>query len=168
VNDVRNVTEKVVTLRKEGRYEDAELMLREAINENENNWELWNQLGHVLVATKNYAQAAPAFETATQLNPNGFWLWLSLGYSRKENAQIDGAIEATLQATKLSTKPNEIGSALYNLGCFNCLAGRHDEAIDYLDQAFQIDESIREWAHDDSDLESLKTDERFLRILKSG
>ena len=168
VNDVQDIKEKAVNLRKEGRYEDAEQMLRKAINENENKWELWNQLGHVLVATQNYAQAATAFETATQLNPNGFWLWLSLGYARKENTQIEGAIEATLKATKLSTKPNEIGSALYNLGCFNCIVGRHDKAIEYLDKAFQNDESIKEWARDDSDLKTLRTNERFLRMLKSG
>ena len=168
MSDVEDITTRAIGLRKEERYEEAERLLRDAITEDEDAWQLWNQLGHVLVATENYAAAAPAFENATQLNPNGFWLWLSLGYVRKEMSQIEGAIDATLKATKLGTKPNELGYALYNLGCYNCLAGKHDVAIGYLDSAFKKDESIREWAHDDSDLESLKTDERFLRMLKSG
>jgi tetratricopeptide (TPR) repeat protein len=100
------------------------------------------------------------------LNPNGFWLWLSLGYVRKEMSLLDGAIDATLRATELGTKPNEIGSALYNLACYNCLSGKQDVAIDYLDRAFKKDKSMKEWARDDSDFDSLKADERFLKLLK--
>ncbi len=167
MKDIDRIVRKVINLRKENRLEEAETIARTAIDEDQGVWQLWTQLGHVLVAIENYTEAASAFETATQLNPNGFWLWLSLGYVRKEMSQIDGAIDATLKATELGKKPNEIGSALYNLGCYNCIAGKHDEAIDYLDRAFEKDESIREWARDDSDLESLKTNERFLRMLKS-
>lgn len=167
MNDVDEVTKNVVNLRKEKRLKEAEEILRTAIVEDSKAWQLWNQLGHVLVAAENYTEAASAFETATQLNPNGFWLWLSLGYVRKEMSQIEGAIDATLRATKLGSKPNEIGSALYNLGCYNCIAGKHDVAIGYLDRAFQKDDAIREWAREDSDLKSLKTNERFLKMLKS-
>lgn len=167
MNDVDEIVRTAVNLRKENRLEEAKTILIKAIEKDAKAWQLWTQLGHVLVGNENYTEAASAFETATKLNPNGFWLWLSLGYVRKEMSQIDGAIDATLKATELGTKPNEIGSALYNLGCYNCIAGKHDEAIDYLDRAFKKDESIKEWAHGDSDLESLKTDERFLRMLKS-
>lgn len=167
MSSVEDISKNAIDLRKEGRFEEAERILRDGINEDEGAWQLWNQLGHVLVATENYKQAASAFENATQLNPNGFWLWLSLGYARKELTHLDGAIEATLRATELGTKPNEIGSALYNLGCYNCMAGRHDEALDYLDKAFRKDDSIREWAREDTDLTSLRQDERFQRLLKS-
>ncbi|MHA2151319.1 MAG: TPR end-of-group domain-containing protein, partial [Candidatus Thorarchaeota archaeon] len=126
-----------------------------------------NQLGHVLVASGDFNEAATAFETATNLNPNGFWLWLSLGYTRKEIEQLDGAISATLKASELGTKPKEVGSALYNLGCYSCITGRNDEALDYLGKAFEKDDSMREWAHDDSDLDSLRNDKRFQKLLKS-
>ncbi len=167
MSSAEDIADMVVNLRKEKRYSDAEKMLRNAIKDDENAWQLWNQLGHVLVAIQKHREAASAFETATQLNPNGFWLWLSLGYARKENIQFEAAIDATLRATKLTTKPNELGSALYNLGCYNCIAGRHDEAIEYLDKAFQMDESFKSWALDDPDLKSLKTDERFQRMVES-
>ncbi|MHA1963758.1 MAG: TPR end-of-group domain-containing protein [Candidatus Thorarchaeota archaeon] len=167
MNDVDEITKNVVDLRKAKRLEEAEAILRTAIDGDSEAWQLWNQLGHILVATENYTEALSAFETATKLNPNGFWLWLSLGYVRKEMSRIEGAIDATLKATELGTKRHEIGSALYNLGCYNCIAGKYDEAIDYLDRAFQEDDSIKEWAREDSDLEYLKTNERFLRMLKS-
>lgn len=165
--DVDKIASLAVNLRKEKRLDEAEKMLRDAIREDGKAWQLWNQLGHVLVSNGDFTEAVNAFETATNLNPNGFWLWLSLGYTRKELEEIDGAITATLKATELGTKPNEIGMGLYNLGCYTCIAGRYDEALDYLGKAFEKDESIRDWAKDDSDLESLRNDERFLNLLKS-
>jgi tetratricopeptide (TPR) repeat protein len=83
----------------------------------------------------------------------------------KQLDQIDGAISASLKATELGSQPNEIGSALYNLGCNNCLAGKHDEAIEYIDRAINLDSSIREWAREDSDLSSLHDDERFAKLM---
>lgn len=163
--DVEKTVNDVLDLRKQKCFHEAEDILRASIKTNPTSWKLWNQLGHVLVSVENYPEAASAFEKATELNPNGFWLWLSLGYVRKEITQLDGAIEATLKATELSSTPNELGSALYNLGCYNCMAGRHGEALDYLEQAFHKDESIKEWARDDLDLLSLKENERFQKLL---
>lgn len=83
----------------------------------------------------------------------------------KQFDQIDETISATLKATELGSQPNEIGSALYNLGCNNCLAGKHDGAIEYIDRAINLDSSIREWAREDSDLSSLHDDERFAKLM---
>ncbi|MFW9964296.1 MAG: hypothetical protein ACFFCX_12070 [Candidatus Sifarchaeia archaeon] len=136
---IEEITKIVMTLRKEKRFKDAELVLQSAINENAQAWQLWAQLGHVLVAIENYRRAASAFETAAELNPNGFWLWVSLGHVRKELRQIDSAIDATMKATTLDRKPHEIGFALYNLACYSCSVGKFDEAIEYLDRAFKKD-----------------------------
>lgn len=167
MKDAEEIASKVVDLRKENRLDEAETILRDAIRSDDRAWQLWNQLGHVLVVSRDLSGAASAFETATKLNPNGFWLWLSLGYTHKQLNQIDEAISATLRATELGSQPNEIGSALYNLGCYTCIAGRHDDALDYLGKAFEKDGSMKDWAREDSDLESLRTDERFQKLLKS-
>jgi tetratricopeptide (TPR) repeat protein len=167
MSSVEGIVNEVIELRKEKCFHKAEEILRNAITSDSKAWELWNQLGHVLVAIENYTEAASSFEMATELNPNGFWLWLSLGYARKEDTQIEGAIEATLKATELGSEYNERGSALYNLGCYTCIAGRTDEALDYLEKAFKEDGSMREWAREDSDLESLRTDKRFHKLLDS-
>ncbi len=166
--DAEEIVSMAVELRKANRLDEAETILRDAICGDDRAWQLWNQLGHVLVATSDLTGAATAFETATRLNPDGFWLWLSLGYTRKELNQIDGAISATLKATELGSRPNEVGPALYNLECYNCLAGKYDDALEYLDKAFNLDSSIREWARKDSDLISLKSDERFTKLMTDG
>ncbi|MHA2151790.1 MAG: tetratricopeptide repeat protein, partial [Candidatus Thorarchaeota archaeon] len=79
MKDVEKIAKMAVGLRKEKKLDEAEQILRDAINEDGEAWQLWNQLGHVLVASGDFNEAATAFETATNLNPNGFWLWLSLG-----------------------------------------------------------------------------------------
>jgi tetratricopeptide (TPR) repeat protein len=44
----------------------------------------------------------------------------------------------------------------YQLACYLALAGRRDEAIEHLKQAYTGDPRTREWAADDVDLESIR------------
>jgi len=49
------------------------------------------------------------------------------------------------------------GALLYNAACYSALAGRADEAIEHLREAYEADpEHIGSWAADDSDLDSLR------------
>ena len=47
-------------------------------------------------------------------------------------------------------------SVLYNLACFETLAGHHDDAIVHLTRAIEMRPASREWAQDDSDLDALR------------
>ena len=55
------------------------------------------------------------------------------------------------------------GSLLYNLACFEALAGRRDEALEHLRRAFELEPRAREWAQTDSDLDSIRDDPAFPR-----
>jgi tetratricopeptide (TPR) repeat protein len=48
------------------------------------------------------------------------------------------------------------GSTLYNLACFEALAGRADEAIAHLTRAAELEPKAAAWAKDDRDLDSLR------------
>ena len=49
------------------------------------------------------------------------------------------------------------GALLYNGACYLALAGRADEAVEFLHRAYEADpERVGEWAADDSDLDSLR------------
>lgn len=50
---------------------------------------------------------------------------------------------------------------LYNLACFQALAGRGDEAVALLRRAYEVLPAAREWATDDSDLDSIRDREDF-------
>jgi hypothetical protein len=57
--------------------------------------------------------------------------------------------------------PDHLGS-LYNLACFEALAGRREAALAHLRAAVELDtEKVRGWAAGDSDLDSLRDDPAF-------
>ena len=56
-------------------------------------------------------------------------------------------------------EPN--AGVLYNLACFNALAGHGDEAVDLLRRAYATDPDARGWATDDTDLDSIRGREDF-------
>jgi tetratricopeptide (TPR) repeat protein len=52
-------------------------------------------------------------------------------------------------------------NVLYNLACFEALAGHTDDALEHLAAAVEADPRTREWAQNDSDFDSLRADPRF-------
>jgi tetratricopeptide (TPR) repeat protein len=54
-------------------------------------------------------------------------------------------------------------NVLYNLACFESLAGRPDDALAHLTEAIELDSRMREWARTDEDFEAIRDDPRFPR-----
>jgi tetratricopeptide (TPR) repeat protein len=54
-------------------------------------------------------------------------------------------------------------NVLYNLACFESLAGRPDDALAHLAEAIELDPRVREWAQTDEDFEAIREDPRFPR-----
>ena len=52
-------------------------------------------------------------------------------------------------------------NVLYNLACFEALAGHTDDALEHLAEAVEADPRTREWAQKDSDFDSTRADPRF-------
>jgi hypothetical protein len=52
---------------------------------------------------------------------------------------------------------------LYDLACFESLAGQKEEAVGHLLEAVELDPQYREYASDDSDLDPIRDDPRFPR-----
>lgn len=54
----------------------------------------------------------------------------------------------------------------YNLACMEAMAGNPDAAIGALSRAVELGgDEVREWARDDSDLEAVRTDPRFVALI---
>ncbi|MFW9802879.1 MAG: tetratricopeptide repeat protein [Candidatus Thorarchaeota archaeon] len=163
--EIAKLVENAKNLRKDGKHHDAEKLLRDAIDNGASDWSIWDQLGHILIAKTEYRSAVKAFREATTLNKSSFFSWLSLGYSSKEVGDLDVAIASTKKAMTLAEKPLHQGMVLYNLACDTCLLGDNERTLDYLEQCFEKDASIKNWAREDSDLESLKTHAKFIELL---
>jgi hypothetical protein len=52
-------------------------------------------------------------------------------------------------------------NVLYNLACFEAVAGHADDALDHLAAAVEADPRTREWAQNDEDFVSIRDDPRF-------
>lgn len=61
----------------------------------------------------------------------------------------------------LERHPDDVG-VLYNVGCFEALAGRREDALAHLRRAFELaPDKVRDWAADDSDLDSIRDDPAY-------
>jgi tetratricopeptide (TPR) repeat protein len=54
-------------------------------------------------------------------------------------------------------------NVLYNLACFESLAGHLDEALVHLSEAIELQPEMKEWAQKDSDFDAIRSDPRFSR-----
>jgi tetratricopeptide (TPR) repeat protein len=161
LSEIEKIVKQAEQLRENDLLVDAEELVRNALEEYEDSWKLWLQLGHILSRKQDFAEAADAFLTATEIEPDEFWPWLYLGHAQRDLGDYEAAIEATENAMSVEIGEKEYNLAQYNLACYNALLGRIDEAMDYLKTALENDESLREWAREDSDLDSLRNDPGF-------
>ena len=66
----------------------------------------------------------------------------------------------------LEHHPDNLG-LIYDLACVEALAGEREAALEHLEQAFE-NPRLREWAKQDSDLDSLRNDPRFTSLIALG
>jgi tetratricopeptide (TPR) repeat protein len=57
--------------------------------------------------------------------------------------------------------------ALYDLACFESLAGRPDDALAHLRRSIELDASFRGYAREDEDFAPVRDDPRFAALLRS-
>jgi tetratricopeptide (TPR) repeat protein len=90
-----------------------------------------------------------------QTSPWEAWLEASPHLERGEPERGIEVFERTLAV--YPGNPN----VLYNLACFEALAGRTDAALVHLAEAVEADPRTREWAQTDSDFDAVRSDPRF-------
>jgi adenylate cyclase len=98
-----------------------------------------------------------------ELNPDDARAWYLSGGALMRLGKVDEALERTRRAYAID--PEDAG-VLYNLACHYALAGKPDEAIDYLDKAIRNGFGQRSWLENDSALDSLRDDPRFENLLR--
>jgi tetratricopeptide (TPR) repeat protein len=89
--------------------------------------------------------------------PSPWESWLA-AMPHLEAGQPEEGVDIFLEAlARYPGNPN----VLYNLACFESLAGRRDDALGHLEQAVEADPRTRDWAQTDSDFDAIRDDERF-------
>jgi len=98
---------------------------------------------------------APAAELAQQLRdeePHDAGLWVHLAYARRRVSGLDDAY--SVLKTALDRFPRE-AIIPFNLACYECRLGRNDEALTFLERAFELEPGFRDVATEDEDLKPL-------------
>ena len=89
--------------------------------------------------------------------PSPWEAWLE-AEPHLEAGELDRGVEILERA--LSDHPGN-PNVLYNLACFESLAGRHDAALTHLAEAIAGDPRSRDWAQSDADFDPIRNDPRF-------
>jgi predicted Zn-dependent protease len=108
----------------------------------------------IYATAKKWESAAEIGDALVKLQPNNSLGWIHRSYALHEIKRTQEAWDQLLPA--LEKFPKEFGIS-YNLACYACCLGRHDEARQWLDRASALGDkkAIQRMAIDDPDLQPL-------------
>jgi quercetin dioxygenase-like cupin family protein len=81
-------------------------------------------------------------------------------YARRAQAAGDPDAGVRIVEELVAERPDD-ARALYDLACFESLAGRRDDALEHLCSALERDPSLAELVREDEDLDPIRDDARF-------
>jgi len=111
---------------------------------------------------KDFQKAVNIFERCLTLGSERFEIWNDLGISYMKLGNWQKARECLLKAIEIDANNY---FPFYNLACVASLDGKIDEAIEYLQKAFELaPERIRKRAPEDEDLRNLWSNPRFIHF----
>ena len=123
---------------------------------------LMEQVQH-LMSTQEFVAAAKKLRQVVGDDPENGMAWFQLGYC----LHVSGELEAAIKAHKRATKFEQVEIlATYNLACAYALQEKTDQAIETLELALERGFADARQLQSDSDLDSIRDDDRFKSIAK--
>lgn len=114
-------------------------------------------------AAKDWKEAAAQWQRVVEANPVNALFWRQLANALYESKDYRKAIPAYEKALEL--RAGFPSDQAYNIACCYALLGDKENAIKWLEKSFEMGFRDLEHAQTDSDLQSLRGDPRFLRIV---
>jgi len=118
--------------------------------------------GECLRSLERYEEGAKVFEEILAGDPENVNAFVMLGWCRKRTGRLDLALKA--MESLLAVRPTE-GIGLYNLACYCSLDGQRERALRLLERAIDAHEEFREHALSEEDLDPIRADPDFRRIV---
>jgi hypothetical protein len=113
------------------------------------------------IQSGDFAAAAKLLEEITKAEPTNPAAWRLLGLAYHSQGDLDRALAAHLESTKF---PQTAPIGFYNAACIHALRGERDQAFQYLNQAESTGSIDLAQMDADKDLESLRSDTRYLEL----
>jgi eukaryotic-like serine/threonine-protein kinase len=134
--------ELATSYQESGDLSKAERTIRRAIDIRPDYWLHWNQLGSILHEQGAYASARDAYKRAIRTIPSEFsWPYQNLAVLEIQQKNIAGAIKIY----DLIPRPINDPALASNIGTAYIVAGRLDEAEDYVRQAVRLQPGNSRW-----------------------
>ncbi|RKZ33880.1 hypothetical protein DRQ33_03335 [bacterium] len=152
-----------ILARKKNDESAAEKSIRRAIEIRPDESRYWYQLGSIYrVLKKNMDRAIRFFKTAIELDSERFEVWNDLGITYMELCDYDNARKCLLKSMEIDPYHYR---PYYNLACADSLENRPDEAIEYLQKAFELAPArVCKLMAKDEDLHSLWSNPKFVHF----
>jgi tetratricopeptide (TPR) repeat protein len=91
------------------------------------------------------------------------WESARIALEQSGKGDHDGAVRTIEEL--LAKRPDD-ARVLYDLACFESLAGRADDALEHLRRSIELEPRYREYAGDDEDFDPIRDDPRFAALLE--
>ncbi len=92
--------------------------------------------------------------------PSGWELW-----SRFHPLYEAGDYEAAIEASRETVEASGYAAPVYNLACCEALAGRVEDALRHLREAFERRPQLRDLAREDTDLDPIRDEPAFRELI---
>ena len=153
----------------EGKKEEARGLYEHAIRVRPNDYQapallapLLGSLGRAPESRAMYRRTLQAAEKHLELHPDDARALYMGGQALVQLGEPERGLEWSRRALSMDPEDPQI---CYNVACVFALLGKADEAISGLESAMKLGHWFREWAKNDSDLDSLRSDARFQALL---
>lgn len=133
--------QKAVDLQSAGKFEEAEAAYKEILAEAADIPEVYQNLGSLYLARKDYPQAEAALQKALELRPDSVDISTTLARVYQESGQPDKAM--ALIEKSAGENPQD-ARAQFNRGIFLMNANQNEQAIGAFEAAIKADPSLTE------------------------
>lgn len=114
-----------------------------------------------LLREKKYPESIAEYEAYLKTNRFDGSAWSNYAYAQHMGGDLEGSIKSGLRALELGFRPE---TESYNIACAYALLGKTDEALMWLEKAFDHRYADQQTLEGDDDLNSLRTDPRFIAL----
>ena len=133
---VNDLFQRGLAAHQAGQIDDAIRLYSAALRQNQDQPDVWNNLGVALRRSKRFAAALIAYRRAADLRPENAGLWSNMGNCLREMMRFDEALAAHKKAIELD---DTIKSHTFNAGLVYRDLNKFSDALGYFNRALAMD-----------------------------
>jgi tetratricopeptide (TPR) repeat protein len=153
-----------LTLFRMERYEEAFDSFSKALEITPNDPEYLNLLGQTYGELGKLKEAEDYLKRALEIDPNYAIGYYDLGLTLAQQRTRDKEAKALfVKAIKLDP---DMAWAYYSIACIDALLGKREAALKYFEIALEKDLDNKKHIDEDTDLDSIRKDARFVKLMK--